>query len=269
MTVWTIYMITGPNGKRYVGQTMKKLAYRWHEHKKCAERGDDHCLAKAIRKHGTDNFTCVALTECIDKREADAVEKGLIAQYGTYWWGGRGYNMTAGGASKAARAPGLKWEGHHRNRKGCVHTPESKARLSAARKGKPRSAESVAKQKETMRLRRIEDPAFREREIAKIKSPEAIARYDTAMAERRRLRALADAIQPRISVRRWIHQRRHGVAIGYKRDRASVERQRATMLTPAHRAMRREIMLRRHEKWRTEGGGPKGMWEKAQRERSQ
>lgn len=259
-TVWTIYMITGPNGKRYIGQTVKKLAYRWHEHKKAAERGEDHCLAVAIRKHGWENFVCVSLTECVDKREADAVEKGLIAQYGTYWWAkgtGGGYNMTAGGASKASRDPGLKWEGHHRNRKGMVHTPESRAHLSAMKKGKKRSAESVAKQAETIRRRLAADPEYKQRQLSKLRSPEAQERYRIAMAEQRRLRDIANSIQPRVSVRRMIHPRKGGTKIGYKRDRASIEKQRATMMKPENRERLSAHMKNLTASWKAQGINPR------------
>lgn len=61
------------NGKVYVGQSVHVLR-RWHEHKKCAKRGDKSHLYDAIRKYGADMFEHSVLEACtperLDEREA-------------------------------------------------------------------------------------------------------------------------------------------------------------------------------------------------------
>lgn len=101
---YRIYMITGPNGKRYIGKTRhRNVESRWREHIAHAERGAQQVLHKAIRKYGAEAFTLVVLCECVDAREASVVERGLIAQYGTYWSAAAGYNMTCGGEGTTGR----------------------------------------------------------------------------------------------------------------------------------------------------------------------
>ena len=93
-----VYKITNTvNGKSYIGITRSSLEKRWREHRCAANSGNDKPLYRAIRKYGEDAFELSVLYEATSMKELQMVEKGLIAQYGTYKLGGRGYNMTDGG----------------------------------------------------------------------------------------------------------------------------------------------------------------------------
>lgn len=92
------YKITNTvNGKSYIGITRGSLAKRWREHRCAANSGNDKPLYRAIRKYGEHSFELSVLYEATSMKELQMVERGLIAQYGTYKLGGRGYNMTDGG----------------------------------------------------------------------------------------------------------------------------------------------------------------------------
>ena len=58
-----------------------------------------------MRKYGKAAFSVATVYEAVDLKELLAVEKGLIAQYGTYATAG-GYNQTLGGEGVF----GLKWK---------------------------------------------------------------------------------------------------------------------------------------------------------------
>lgn len=91
-----VYMLTNRlNGKRYIGVTTHTLKKRLWEHYREADKGNKFPLYRAMRKYGTDNFDITLLYEAVDHREMMAVERGLIAAYGTYRFGG--YNATLGG----------------------------------------------------------------------------------------------------------------------------------------------------------------------------
>lgn len=64
-----IYLLTSPDGKRYVGQTTLTLKKRLIRHKSCAKTNPNYgCvyLNHAINKHGFDKFKIEILLECPD-----------------------------------------------------------------------------------------------------------------------------------------------------------------------------------------------------------
>lgn len=92
------YKITNTtNGKSYIGITRGSLEKRWREHRCEASSGSDKPLYRAMRKYGAEAFDLRVLYEATSLQELKVVEKGLIAQYGTYKLGGKGYNLTDGG----------------------------------------------------------------------------------------------------------------------------------------------------------------------------
>lgn len=98
-----IYCVTNhKNGKKYVGQTVRCVSWRWKEHLACSFRESakdyDVSLHKAIRKYGIDAFSIETLETC-DAKDLDSKEVEWIAALGTY---GGGYNMTRGGDSNPA-----------------------------------------------------------------------------------------------------------------------------------------------------------------------
>lgn len=123
-------------GKAYVGISKLAVDKRWRRH--CSDahsRKSGGCtlLWRAIRKYGESSFAVETLYETVDWLEACAVERALIAQYGTMK--PSGYNITAGGQGIL----GYKvWIGRR-------HTPETKAKMSAWQIGKRLSEETKRK----------------------------------------------------------------------------------------------------------------------------
>lgn len=115
------------NGHAYIGVTQSTMAKRWRAHIDFAKNiRRDGYLQRAIRKYGEDVFSVVVLTTAVDAREARAIERGLIAQYGTM--APSGYNMTTGGEMEV---------GHK-------HSPETRAKLSAIAKSNPENIKRMA-----------------------------------------------------------------------------------------------------------------------------
>lgn len=112
------------NGKAYVGKTKRPLEQRIKEHFAAAMKGSDLLFHRALRKHDFDAFSWSVLVEVsdhtdeveaqlyLDRRERDFI--GLLETFGP-----KGYNLTEGG-------DGVK---------GLVHSAETRARMSEARKG--------------------------------------------------------------------------------------------------------------------------------------
>jgi len=96
-----VYKITNNvNGHGYIGITQCSLAKRWREHLSAARTGSDKRLYKAMRKYGTDSFGITVLYEATSFKELQVVERGLIAEHGTYAASGKGYNLTSGGEGR-------------------------------------------------------------------------------------------------------------------------------------------------------------------------
>lgn len=112
------------NGKGYVGKTKRSLDQRVKEHHAAAEKGSDLAFHRALRKHGFGSFewsTLMELSDFTDIGEAEAYldvrEREFIRLFETF--GPKGYNLTEGG-------DGVK---------GLVHSAETRARMSEARRG--------------------------------------------------------------------------------------------------------------------------------------
>lgn len=186
------------NGKGYVGKTGRPR-FRWYVHKSLAKRCagtriGESALYRAIRKYGNSNFSFEILEECRDETHAFERERHWIAALGTF--GSGGYNMSAGGegqtgfkhpeASKLKMARhgadngcyGRVWTDEERARHselthkqfaerghpfaGRAHSPETRAKISAAAKGNkrclgrkvpPRSQEARDRQSEAIKAK--------------------------------------------------------------------------------------------------------------------
>lgn len=107
-----VYKISHGDRPVYFGVTTCSLAKRWREHKCAAKTGSENVLYRAMRKYGNDAFSITLVYEAVSQSEMLSVEKGLIAQYGTYI-GASGYNMTTGGEGQFNNLNLPKGEDNH------------------------------------------------------------------------------------------------------------------------------------------------------------
>lgn len=129
--VWTVYLMTFPNGKKYVGITSDvKRRIRSHRHCEHQAYPGPRPLTHAIRKYGWDSVVFETLHEGLTAEDAYAEETRLIAQLNTQDFM-VGYNLASGGrTNKGYRHPN-PWN------KGRRLSPEHCAKLSAAKLSDP------------------------------------------------------------------------------------------------------------------------------------
>ena len=133
-----IYAVRAPNGKKYIGQTIRTLSERRRQHE--AEGGNCPALEAAIRKHG-DAMRWEVIACASDKDDLDFAECALIRQHNTLR--PHGYNLTDGGGSgKPCVEARAKMSAAARGRK---FSPQHRAKMSEARRGKKFSAATRAK----------------------------------------------------------------------------------------------------------------------------
>lgn len=138
-----LYRITMPSGKSYIGITSYTAEDRFAEHAYNAKRGLQRGINRAIRKYGAESAKLETLVICDKWDYLVDLERRAIAAFGTK--GAGGYNMTDGGEGpqgyKHTPESLRKMGDTHRGnsyRVGMKHTDEAKAKMSAARLGKPR-----------------------------------------------------------------------------------------------------------------------------------
>lgn len=128
-----VYKITNTiNGKVYVGQTRQKLNVRFRQHG--YKTSNCSLIYRAIVKHGTQAFKIEQIHTANSQSELDQKESYFINEFNSL--SPNGYNLTSGGEggykrSKETRLK-LSLAGKGKSR---PHTPESKAKLSAAKLG--------------------------------------------------------------------------------------------------------------------------------------
>lgn len=157
-----VYSITAPSGNRYIGST-QDFADRFSSHRWRLRNGiHPNCrVAAAAKKYGLENLRFEPLLICpidmllfYEQRAIDVLKQK--------------YNLRR----EAHSNRGLKCSDQQKAiisalSKGKKHTPEARARMSAGSKGKPRSSAQM----EAL-----------ERNRAKGKSPEAVAKWRAKMA---------------------------------------------------------------------------------------
>ena len=123
---------------RYVGQTVEGAQARFVKHKHSARRKQPWAVSRWIMKHGEDNIRVAVLRVCESPEELDEVEEQLIREYRTLFTEG-GYNIQPGGngASGYTHAPDAL-----SRRKGQRHSDETRAKISAAVRGRYGEASS-------------------------------------------------------------------------------------------------------------------------------
>jgi len=164
--MYVLYKIScSVNGKAYVGYSSKSAEDRFKAHLLNARWKRKTALCDAIRCYGDEAFSVEVILTCETHAEACAHEIRLITELGSIL--PLGYNMTKGGdgvplTSEQREAANAKKRGvcspkqlaANRRRIGQKASEETRAKLSAARRGRKQSPEQVAKRAETFRKNR-------------------------------------------------------------------------------------------------------------------
>ncbi len=133
--MWSVYIHTFPNGKKYVGMCKSSPMRRWgtvgRNYKK------HPVMYAAIQKYGWDNVAHEIVASNLTQEEALRMEESLIAQYKTFPPSlGFGYNCTSGGESRLPTDEERKMTSE-RSKK-WWENPENKERMRAIRTGSKR-----------------------------------------------------------------------------------------------------------------------------------
>lgn len=130
-----VYLITNLiNGKKYVGQSLG-IRQRWLAH---LRRKSCLALYSALEKYGKDNFKFEVVYCTNDKEEMNRVETLLIKEHNSMY--PNGYNLLGGGGSPNEMADFVKEKIREAQlnganyMKGKKHSPETIAKMKAARK---------------------------------------------------------------------------------------------------------------------------------------
>lgn len=130
--MYTLYRLTAPSNKVYIGITSQSIKKRWK-----AGRGYKQCTLfnKAIKKYGWDNIIKEILFEDITEQEAKDLERLFIKIHRSneprY-----GYNLTEGGDGASGIKLTEEQKEHLRQiNLGKHHTEETKRKMSNAHKG--------------------------------------------------------------------------------------------------------------------------------------
>jgi len=143
VTRFTIYCHTSrTTGKSYIGQTKMTMGRRWKIHVRDAVRNaSTRVFARALRKHGTDDWDHEVLDAVATRRGANAAERA--------WIKGRrtlvpdGYNLSEGGTALATHPETRALIGKASRARYAAMTPEQRRehgiKVNAARTPEERS----------------------------------------------------------------------------------------------------------------------------------
>ena len=140
---YTVYKLTDPQGKIYIGVTGKTVEERWNKGRGYS-RGTP--IREAIRKYGWESFQHEILCEKLSQDGAEKLEKAFITYYDSSD-PEKGYNRFLGGLGKGA------------------HMSEVTKRLSSAAKNRLYDEHPEIKEKirKTVKNAFASDPTYRER----------------------------------------------------------------------------------------------------------
>lgn len=93
---YSVYKITGPTGRVYVGFTIRALRERWYSHLQNSEEQNTHPLSCDIRKYSKDSFTIELIVNADTKQEAGILETFWIEKLNSSN-PEFGYNSSSGG----------------------------------------------------------------------------------------------------------------------------------------------------------------------------
>ena len=99
---WTVYKITGPDGKVYIGQTGEPLQVRWSKGYHLSYKTGRGAIREAMQKLGKENFRIEPLCENLTREGAWELEANFIELYDSLN-PEKGYNGKTGGQNKGSR----------------------------------------------------------------------------------------------------------------------------------------------------------------------
>lgn len=138
------------SGRKYIGQT-RNLKARWRNHISAARSiTQKQYIHRAMSKHGIENFIFNVLWsgDC-SQLELDCFERFQIAFWQTKI---KGFNETDGGGGCVGfKMPADAIKKVIRATTGRTRSPEQKARISAAKKGRPNGHLGLKRSEETCR----------------------------------------------------------------------------------------------------------------------
>lgn len=113
-----IYLLTAPNGKKYVGKstlTVEKKMKIYEDSIKY-NKSTKRLILNAIKKYGWHNFTFDILeqNENWDTYTINEKEKFYIKKMNTYYTYGKGYNMTKGGDGVDSESASVRTKNQHK-----------------------------------------------------------------------------------------------------------------------------------------------------------
>ena len=187
-----IYRATAPNGKSYIGQTIKTLSQRRRSHESQTKYGSDYPFNRAIRKYGNKiKWEVIAKADSI--AALNALEAMYIALYNTMI--PHGYNAKTGGDSSIPCAETKMKISTANKARYAALSDEEKAAWSAKITGRKLSPEtranmSAAAKVRFARMTSEERAAFSAKmslmHTGKKRSPEACRRMADAQTGKKR-----------------------------------------------------------------------------------
>jgi len=135
--IGTIYLITNlVNGNRYVGQTIRKVSWRWTQHI-YNSNFFNYPLYKSIKKYGREKFKLTILETTNDLNLLNDLEvKHIREQQSFIDWKRGGYNLNTGGGMKIVVSNQTKQK-LSKLHKGIPKTTEHNRKVGLANRGKP------------------------------------------------------------------------------------------------------------------------------------
>ena len=144
MAYGSIYKISFPNGKCYIGLTARTIKERWVEHNKHAKAGNTRRLYNALRKYNmVDTFQMIVIDTAETEKELREKEIAHIEINNSNSEGRNGYNMNDGGEG----GTGYEW------------TEEARQKCSEAQKKRHKdNPEARQKTSETLKKYHEDNP---------------------------------------------------------------------------------------------------------------
>lgn len=146
---YSIYRVTSPSGRAYVGLTRQTVKQRWSNHRRCAATGQNHPLYCAIRKYGSEAFVVETLDTGLTEQEAVAKEVQRIAEQVNP------YNITKGGEAHPYESSQVFW---NRMRADPVAFAGYRAKLIAAQAARVVSPEAAKRQRDGVSKWMVDNP---------------------------------------------------------------------------------------------------------------